>query len=214
MSNVRPHENHYSSQQSSELSMGLKGDLQEVATVWEKSSWRVKTYLLLSAFLASGSIASLSDTVFRWRGFIRDALFFYQTYVSDQLLRVLHFLFPAVQVPSGVPHLLILSALYLGANLRVAAFSVPAAKSLAIASRSTAGYLGVMIAMFIGMIFTDLKLNGENAWGLFLGSAFGASVSYWLVGGAARILWFAYLLGPFSLVGIVAAVSSGLVRVA
>ena len=86
--------------------MGLKGDLQEVATVWEKSSWRVKAYLLLSAFLASGSIASLSDTVLRWKGFLRDALLFYQAYISDQLLRVLQFVFPTIHVPAGVSHFL------------------------------------------------------------------------------------------------------------
>lgn len=194
--------------------MGLKGDLQEVATVWEKSSWRVKAYLLLSAFLASGSIASLSDTVFRWKGFFRDALSFYQAYVSDQLLRALQFVFQTIQVPAGVSHLLILSALYLGANLRVAVFSVPAAKSRTVASRSTSSYLGATIAMLIGMSFTAKELSGESALGLFLGSALAASVSYWFVGGAARILWFAYLLGPLFFIGVVAAISNGLVRVA
>ena len=71
-----------------------------------------------------------------------------------------------------------------------------------------------MIAVLIGMAYTGKELNEESAFGLFLGSALAASVSYLLVGGAARILWFAYLLGPFALVGLVAAVSSGLVRVA
>lgn len=193
--------------------MGLKGDLQEVATVWKQSSWRVRAYLALSAFLASGSIASLSETVFRWKGFVRDALSFYQAYVSDQLLRVLQFVFATVHVPEGVSHLLILSALYLGANLRVAIFAVPAARSRAVASRATSSYLGAMIAMLIGMNFTGKELDGESALGLFLGSALCTSVSYWFVGGAAQILWLAYLLGPFAFVGLVAAVSSGLVRV-
>ncbi len=194
--------------------MGLKGDLHEVATVWERSSWRVKAYLLLSAFLASGSIASLSDTVFRWKGFLREALSFYQAYFSDQLLHALQFLFPTIHIPAGVSHLLILSALYLGANLRVAVFSGPAAKSRALASRATSSYAGATIAMVIGMSFTGKVLTGESALGLFLGSAFAASVSYWLNGGAARILWFAYLLGPLFFIGVAAAISSGLARVA
>lgn len=193
--------------------MGLKGDLQEVASVWEKSSWRVKAYLLLSAFLASGSIASLSDTVFRWKGFLRDALLFYQAYISDQLLRLLQFVFPTIHVPAGVSHFLILSALYLGANLRVAVFSVPAAKSRVVASRATSSYLGATIAMLIGMSLSGNELSSDSASGLFLGSALAASVSYWFVGGAARILWFAYLLGPLFLIGVVAAISSGLLRV-
>jgi hypothetical protein len=194
--------------------MGLRGDLHEVTSVWKHSSWRVKAYLALSAFLASGSIASLSDTVFRWKGFIRDALSFYQTYISDQLLRLLKLFFPTAHIPAGVSHLIILSALYLGANLRVAVFAVPEARSREVALRATSSYLGAMIAVLIGMIYTGKELNEDSAFGLFLGSAFAASVSYFLVGGAARILWFAYLLGPFALVGLVAAVSSGLVRVA
>lgn len=194
--------------------MGLKGDLQEVATVWDKSSWRVKAYLLLSAFLASGSIASLSDTVFRWKGFLRDALLFYQVYISDQLLRVLQFVFPTIYVPEGVSDFFILSALYLGANLRVAVFSVPAAKSRAVASRATSSYLGATIAMLIGMNLSGNELSSDSASGFFLGSALAASVSYWFVGGAARLLWFAYLLGPLFLIGLIAAISSGLVRVA
>ena len=110
-------------------------------------------------------------------------------------------------------HFLILSALYLGANLRVAVFSVPAAKSRVVASRATSSYLGAMIAMLIGMSLSGNELSSDSASGLFLGSALAASVSYWFVGGAARILWFAYLLGPLFLIGVVAAISSGLLRV-
>ncbi len=193
--------------------MGLKGDLHEVATVWKRSSWRIKTGLVFSLFLASGSIASLSDTVFRWKGFVRDALSFYQAYVSDQLLYVLQFVFATVDVPTGVSHLMILSVLYLGANLRVAIFSIATAKSRAVALRAASIYLGAMIAVIIGTSYTSKELVGETALGLFLGSAFCASASYWHVGGAARLLWFIYLLGPFAFVGLMAAVTSGLARV-
>ena len=194
--------------------MGLKGDLHEVATVWKRSSWQVKAYLTLSAFLASGSIASLSDTVFRWKGFVRDALSFYQEYLSDQLLRILQLVFSSIHVPVGISHLLILSTLYLGANIRVMLFAGPSTRSRDAVSRATASYLGSMSAILIGMTFTGKEFSGESALGLFLGSAFCASVTYWFVGGATRLLWFVYLVGPFVIIGLVAAVNSGLTRLA
>lgn len=192
--------------------MGLKGDLHEVATVWSQSSWRVKAYLALSAFLASGSIASLSETVFRWKGFVSDAVSFYQTYISDQLLRLLQFGF--TYVPRGASHLLILSALYLGANLRVAHFALPASRAQSVAMRATSSYIGSTIALLVGNHYVGRDLDGESALGLFLGGALCASASYWRAGGAARILWFAQLLGPFIFIGLAAAIVSGWGRIA
>src|SRR5438309_2265838 len=125
--------------------MGLKGDLDEVVTVWSRSPWRVKAYLAISAFLASGSIASLSDTVFRWKGFVSDALSFYQNHISDQLLRLLQFGFP--HVPRGASDLLILSVLYVSANLRVAYFSLPDSPPRAVARRAISAYIGSIIAL-------------------------------------------------------------------
>jgi hypothetical protein len=190
--------------------MGLKGDFDEVAKVWRQSSWQIKSYLALSAFLASGSIASLSETVFRWKGFVSDAVLFYQTYIAGQIEGLLKLL--VVHVPSGLSHFLILTAIYLGANLRVSTFALPGAKARSVALRAIADYAGVAIGISALLHFTARELDGEGALGLFIGSAFAASFSYWRVGGAARILWFASLLGPFAIVGLVAAVTSGLAR--
>jgi hypothetical protein len=192
--------------------MGLKGDLHEVATVWNQSSWRVKIYLALSAFLASGSIASLSDTVFRWKGFVSDALSFYQTHISDQLLWVLQFGFR--HVPRGASDLLILSALYVSANLRVAYFSLPGSQTRSVARRAISTYIGSIIALLVGNYSAGRGLDGESALGLFIGGALCASVSYWRARGAVRILWFSYLLGPFIIVGLIAAFVSGWGRIA
>lgn len=192
--------------------MGLKGDLDEVVIVWNKSPWRVKAYLAISAFLASGSIASLSDTVFRWKGFISDALLFYQTYISDQLFRLLQIGFPGV--PQGASDLMILSALYVGANLRIAYFSLPGSLTRPVARRAISSYVGSMIALLVGNHSVGRGLSGESALGLFLGAALCSSVSYWRARGVIRILWFSYLLGPFIIVGLTAAFVSGWGRTA
>ncbi len=192
--------------------MGLKGDFSEVEAIWSRSPWRVRAFLGLSLFLASGSIASLSDTVFRWKGFVSDAVAFYQNYISGQLLNLLHMCF--AQVPGGVPHLLILSALYLAANFRVAYFALPTSRTRLLAAQVTGHYIGVTAALLYGTHNVGRELEGGSALGLFVGSALCASFSYWRVGGAARILWFANLLVPFFIVGIAAAFASGWGRAA
>jgi len=189
--------------------MGLKGDLQEVTTIWEQSTWRVKALLALSVFLASGSIASLSDTVFRWKGFVADAVALYERYVSGQLHQALQLLFSGVEIPTGVSHLLILSALYIGANFRVAVFASPASKSRRIAYNSMADYVGSTLGLLLGMHYAGGVLEEGVAFGIFVSSAALSSIRYWRAGGASRILWFAWLLGPFVLTGLVAAVTAG-----
>jgi len=192
--------------------MGLKGDLQEVTSVWKRSSWRVKAYLTLSLFLASGSIASLSETVFRWKGFISDALSFYRTHISDQIFWMLRSAFS--QVPPAASDLLILSMLYIGAHLRVIWFAPRASLTQREGRRGISTYIGSTTALLIGNYYLGRDLNGESALGLFLGGAVCASVSYWRAGGAVRILWFSCLLGPFIFVGLTAAFVSGWGRTA
>jgi len=191
--------------------MGLKGDVHESTTIWSQSPWRVKLWLAFSLFLASGAIASLSDTVFRWKGFISDALAFYRLYISGQLSRLLQAGF--APVPPGLPDFIILSVLLISANLRIAIFALPNSKTQEIARRATSTYIGSASAILIGNHYVGRDLDGGSALGLFIGSALCASISYWRAKGAARILWFISLLGPFLAVGILAACVSGWQRV-
>lgn len=190
--------------------MGLQDDFYEFVRVWQSSSWKMKAYLLLTAFLASGSIATLSETVFHWKGFVNDAIFFYQIYIADQIQNLLKLFFNA---PSGLSHFLILTGIYLGANLRVSRLTLPETKAHSVALHAVTSYVGVATAMTIFLHFSDrMSLNSEFSLGLFAGSAFSASFSYWRAGGAARILWLTTLLSPFVIVGLAAAITSGLSR--
>lgn len=193
--------------------MGLKGDFDEVRRAWPTYPWRLRVYLIFSAVLASNSIATLSDTVFRWKAFIKDALSFYQNFVAAPLYYALASLFPRTLVPPGLPHFLILSALYLGANLRVAAFSQPSSRARVIALHAATSYIGACLALSIGLHLTGRALDAESSLGLFIGSGLCASVSYLAIGGAARVLWFVHLGAPFAATALLAAINSGLVRV-
>jgi hypothetical protein len=181
----------------------------EIATIWSQSTWRIKFGLALSLFLASGSIASLSDTVFRWKGFINDAVGFYHIHISGQLFRLLQIFASASK---GIPDLIILSTLLIGANVRVAFFTLPTSRTREVARRAISTYIGSVIALLGGNYYMGREVDGGGALGIFIGSAFCASISYWRTKGAARILWFAWLLGPFIFVGLAAAFVSGLQR--
>lgn len=187
--------------------MGLKGDVHEVSTIWKQSSWRIRIWLALSLFLASGSIASLSDTVFRWKGFINESVTFYQVHISGKLSRLLQI--PFASMAQGISDLIILSLLLIGANVRIAFFALPNSTVREVARRTISSYIGSMIALLAGNYYVGREMDGSAALGLFIGSALCASASYWRAGGAARILWFSNLLGPFIVVALAAAFVSG-----
>ncbi len=74
--------------------MGLKGDIDELKEVWEGSSILFKVGMGLSVFLTISSVTSLSDAIFKWKGFVLDAVEFYRTNVAD----VIHELFAIFDV--------------------------------------------------------------------------------------------------------------------
>lgn len=192
--------------------MGLKGDYDEVRKAWPTYPWRMRLLLVLSVVVASNSIATLSDTVFRWKSFIKEGLSYYQTFVAAPLhAAIVHFL-PGVQVPPGASHLLVLSTLYIGANIRIAIFALPNSRARKIALHSTAAYIGSCGAVLFALCSMDRALDSETSLGLFVGSSLCASFSYFRNRGAARLLWFVYLGAPFAIVGLLAAINSGLIR--
>lgn len=68
--------------------MSLKDDFNEARQIWSGSSLSLKLLAGLTLFLATGSIASLSDTVFAWRGFLSDGVKFYESFITGQIIRL------------------------------------------------------------------------------------------------------------------------------
>lgn len=69
--------------------MGLQGDIHEIKLAWSKSSWGFRGWLCLSGYLGISSIASLADTVIKWKGFVLDAITFYRTWVGFPIKNLL-----------------------------------------------------------------------------------------------------------------------------
>ncbi|MBO3697783.1 hypothetical protein [Roseivirga sp. E12] len=62
--------------------MSLLGDLNELKREWKSSSTTKKAFIILSFFLTTNSVASLSDILINWKGFIKDGIEFYRSNVS------------------------------------------------------------------------------------------------------------------------------------
>jgi len=95
--------------------MGLLADLEELGSAWKKCSWLGK--LLIAGvifFFTLAPLASLSDTVFKWKGFVLEALLFYREYVSSSIIYCLDYVgikMPAFMIDLFVIQLLTASGL-------------------------------------------------------------------------------------------------------
>lgn len=65
--------------------MGLNGEANELRNMWTSASWPLRGWLVLSFFISISSLASLSETIIKWRSFFRDAVNFYQEWIGEPL---------------------------------------------------------------------------------------------------------------------------------
>jgi hypothetical protein len=68
--------------------MSLLGEIEEAKKIWQQSGWPIRALIVLSMFLMVNSVASLSDVVFEWKGFILDGLEFYRRWVTEPIRSV------------------------------------------------------------------------------------------------------------------------------
>jgi hypothetical protein len=69
--------------------MALVSDLEEAKKMWKNSSFSARAFIVISTFLAVSSITSLSDTIFKWKGFILDGLNFYREFIRFPLCELI-----------------------------------------------------------------------------------------------------------------------------
>lgn len=63
--------------------MSLTSDISEAKKLWKESSWILRCTIVLSVFLTTSSITSMSDAIVGWRGFILDGLLFYRNWITS-----------------------------------------------------------------------------------------------------------------------------------
>ena len=96
--------------------MALIDDLKSAGDLWENGTILTRAAIVLSTFLASGAIASLSDTVFAWKGFILDGINVYKTWVVHPMLQLASDF--GLSINNFEAHFLILTALFMSAIYR------------------------------------------------------------------------------------------------
>lgn len=191
--------------------MGLKSDFDEVLEAWPKYPWILRFWLIISAFTASGAIASLSETVFKWKGFLLDAVVFYRSFLSKPLAQCIH-----VQNPHIGPAMADALLLATVSSLAQVVVSVEQNEppSLRLRREFQLAFLLVVFLSIGGMIERPaLSLESLLVW-WWLGILGWQLIQYIRLRGSTRLLGLSSLLFPFVLLGIAAAINAGLSRVA
>lgn len=139
--------------------MGLKGDIAEVKAAWSQSPWWMKAWLCLSAYLAMSSIASLAETVVKWKGFILDAINFYRRCISfpiKDLLRPLGLHLSEFQVDLLIIYILVLASMV--RTLIVMTRELPGTRRLKFVPLMTIYYVILIFVVILISSFWSVKL--------------------------------------------------------
>ncbi|MEQ3632400.1 hypothetical protein [Thalassolituus sp.] len=183
--------------------MGLVGDLQEVRSLWADTSWKLRIVLVVSTFFAISSVASLSDLVFQWRGFILDGIQFYSNWITDPIRRFLAQL--GLILSGNSVDFLILSTLYISGLLRK--FWLDGAKT------------NILHAIFLAVLLCLLAVrlsgqaSGPSIWGFLL-----ITVTYlltpiaWKETTKEKFVYYAPISIAILVVLVLGAINSGLTR--
>lgn len=125
--------------------MGIKSDFEEFRDLWNKGNLFLRVIAVLSLFIQVGNLASLSDVIFEFRGFIRDGIQLYEEWVRDPLKKLLSSIFE-VRVTSLHVNWVVWWGLVCGAQVR--SYLVLPNKAQAVG-----GVIGAFLAFIITQVF-------------------------------------------------------------
>lgn len=185
--------------------MGLMADVEEVTQHWNRSPWRVKIFLAIVVFLSTSSLVSLSETVFKWKGFVLDALAFYRQWISNPGAELLtHTL--SREIPPGFLDCVVLYGLFFGALTR-ALLLRNSSKMQRVAD------VAFMASIYAAMLYllSNVKAEPNETTVLVLYPMF-VLTAYVTTKGAERVLAMAYMVIPALGVCFIAAISAGLAK--
>ncbi len=191
--------------------MGIRSDLDEIRGLWNRGSWLVRGFAILLFVLALGPVASLSDTIFQFRGFIRDGIEFYETWIRDPFRETLYLVF-GIKLGTLWSSVMIYLIIATGGLLRDRFVRVGLGPAIAT-------FVGAVIGVSVATIVT-YALSRE----LILAARMDSTLALLLL---LAFIWAAYLFSkdvenktmywvstfsPILLVGILGAISNALSR--
>lgn len=185
--------------------MGLKSDIEEVTNYWKHSPWRIKIFLALSLFLSTSSIASLSESIIKWKWFILDALTFYRQWISTPAIEFLNHILPH-KPPGNFFDSAVLLGLFIGSLTR----------SLFLRNYSKLNHTInaiQMIGIYSGMLYLQFNsIEEPNEITVLILYPLFVLLAYYLTKGAERILTMAYMITPALCIGVAAAITIGIAK--
>jgi hypothetical protein len=189
--------------------MGLKGDFSELAIVWRNSPWRIRIVLVLSGFLAASSLASLSEAVAKWKGFLLVGLTFYRDHVRDLLVVPLRDWLD-VPISSSGSDFLVLVLLIYGALGRAFLFNLRVNSDWVNEPTTVPALIALSIGLAYLVLVATVPVPAFNFWCAFAAVAAIFLLTYVPPRSADKLLIRVYLLLPPLLVCMVAAINLGL----
>jgi hypothetical protein len=189
--------------------MGIKSDLEEFRELWNHGSWWLRGIAVLLFFVSLGPIASLADTVFQLRGFIRDGINFYDFWIKNPFRSFMFSIF-GLKLSHDWGSFLIFCILCSSAFVREKFTSEGFWNAL----QYGIVQLSCMIFCLFILDWYDERLLATGTavgWRLFMIVLSWVALVWWYsVGLKNKTIYYASIFAPILFVGIVAAISYGL----
>jgi hypothetical protein len=188
--------------------MGLKGDVEEVVLKWREAPWWLRVWLGLSGFLAVSSIASMAESVAKWKGFFKDALEFYRATITVPLRSLLQSLgIDIVPIRADLAVIGIVAA----ASLIRHAMLVTDWKNKKDRNKGITAIVGVVLGIGVGIY---RSLNNISPLNWYLVAVGLVSVLLFPIAYGLKKAWIYYvqLGGVIAIVCTLAAINAGLSR--
>ncbi|WP_133468279.1 hypothetical protein [Paraglaciecola marina] len=197
--------------------MSLFGDGKETKNLWTKATTGEKWFLFLSSFLSATSIATLAESIIKWRGFIRTGVEFYDSYFIEpicSLFDTLNINISVFEITSSILLVIAFRAVNLSkieANSFVE-FILNKTKQFPLSGSLLLICMAVLFAYVIGYITGHVFDIGAVKGYLFL--AYFGTLLFLICSVRVKSRGFFELVSiynlPFILVGIAAAINKGL----
>ncbi|MBC8754849.1 hypothetical protein H2O64_09220 [Kordia sp. YSTF-M3] len=97
--------------------MGLLGDIDELKNKWKNASLSLKILVILTSFINLNAIASLSETIFKWKSFILVGIEFYNSTIIEPIKTLLEFFH--LNLSETLINLIIVNTMIYGSLLRL-----------------------------------------------------------------------------------------------
>ncbi len=187
--------------------MSIKDDFNEAIELWENATLLSKLILSISLFLTFSSVTSLSDSIFEWKGFIRDGVEFYRFWLVSPLANIARKL--AINWSPSDIDFLVIQGMLIVSMMRVTLYGFQIGYLKQLKVWVVLGSV-LVIASFIGIsVFLGVKEKG-NLWIPSCGMVFVYFAMFLLLNGRERVVFGYPVLLVVVIVLMLGAINAGL----